>query len=120
MTNDAHPAFTIRTDLRHADHAVVAVAGEVDLETAPELERRLVEVLERGTPVIVDLDECTYMDSSGFRTLHRAAGLGRIVLVLSPGASLARVVRLAGLGELIPICDNAAEASKHVGGTRSQ
>jgi anti-anti-sigma factor len=112
--------LTIRTDLRHADHALVRVAGEVDLETAPELERRLVEVLQRGTPVVVDLGECSYMDSSGFRALHRASDLGRIVLVVPPGAFLSGVVRLAGLGELIPICDNAGAASAHFGPPSSQ
>jgi anti-anti-sigma factor len=117
---DAVPALSIRTDLRHADHALVTVAGEIDLETAPELERRLIEVLERGTPVVVDLGECTYMDSSGFRTLHRASGLGHIVLIIPPGAFLSRVVRLAGLGEVIPICEDASAASAHFGTTSSQ
>jgi anti-sigma B factor antagonist len=112
--------LTIRTDLRHADHALVRVAGEVDLDTAPELERRLVEVLQRGTPVVVDLGECSYMDSSGFRALHRASDFGRLVLVIPPGAFLSRVVRLAGLGELIPICDDTGAASAHFGPTASQ
>jgi anti-anti-sigma factor len=115
MTRDAEPALTIRTDLRNADHATVTIMGEVDLETAPELERRLVEAAERGTPVIVDLGECAYMDSSGFRTLHRTAALGRVVLVVPPDAFLSRVVRLAGLGELMQICDDVAGASVFLG-----
>jgi anti-sigma B factor antagonist len=115
MTRDAEPALTIRTDVRDADHATVTIMGEVDLETAPELERRLVEVAERGTPVVVDLGECSYMDSSGFRTLHRAAALGRVVLVIPPDGFLSRVVRLAGLGELMQICDDVAGASEFLG-----
>jgi anti-anti-sigma factor len=120
MTRDAEPALTIRTDLRDADHATVTIMGEIDLETAPEFERRLVEVAERGTPVIVDLGECAYMDSSGFRTLHRAAALGRVVLVVPPDAFLSRVVRLAGLGELMPICDDVAGARELLGITLPQ
>ncbi len=114
MNSDSGQPMQIRTDLRSADHAIVSVAGEVDLETAPELERRLVEVVERGTPVVVDLGACAYMDSSGFRALHRAADLGRIVLVVPPGAFLARVVRLAGLEKLMAICDDTAAALEHV------
>lgn len=113
MTTEPEP-LEIRTDLRAADHAIVAVCGEVDLETAPELERRLVEVAERGAPVIVDLTDCQYMDSSGFRALHRAAALGRLVLVIPADAFLSRVVRLAGLAELIAICDNVGDATEHL------
>ena len=50
------------------------------------------------------------MDSSGFRVLHRAAELDRIVLVIPPTAFLARVVQLAGLAELMAICDDTAAA----------
>jgi anti-sigma B factor antagonist len=117
MTTDSEPAMTIRTDLRAAGHAIVAVSGEVDLDTAPELERRLIEVVERGTPVIIDLGQCTYLDSSAFRTLHRAAALGRIVLVIPPGAFLSRVVHLAGLEQLVTICDDTADAIDHLGST---
>jgi len=120
MTRDAEPTLTIRTDLRAADRATVTIRGEVDLETAPELERRLVEVAERGLPVIVDLGECTYMDSSGFRTLHQVAALARIVLVVPPEAFLARVVGLAGMGEVITICDDLAGASEFLGIAPSQ
>jgi anti-anti-sigma factor len=120
VTRDAEPSMTIRTDLRDADHATVTIVGEVDLETAPELERRLVEVAERGTPVIIDLGECAYMDSSGFRTLHRAAAIGRVVLVVPPAAFLSRVVRLAGLGELMQICDDLSGASEFLGSAPPQ
>jgi anti-sigma B factor antagonist len=113
MTTEPEP-LEIRTDLRDADHAIIAVSGEVDLETAPELERRLAEVVERGTPVIVDLTDCQYMDSSGFRALHRTAALGRVVLVIPAGAFLSRVVRLAGLAELIAVCDDVAGATEHL------
>jgi hypothetical protein len=91
MTRDAEPALTIRTDLRDAGHATVTIL------------------------VDVDLGECAYMDSSGFRTLHRAAALGRVVLVVPADAFLSRVVHLAGLGELMQICDDVAGASQFLG-----
>ncbi len=104
----------IRTDLRPAEYAIVTVRGEIDLETAPELERRLLEVAERRMPIVVDLSECRYMDSSGFRALHRTAALCRVVLVIPAGAFLERVARLAGLAELVAIRNDVAGATEHL------
>jgi anti-sigma B factor antagonist len=65
----AHVPF--RCDLSFVDeHAIVAVQGELDLATAPELLREL-----QGTLVLplkgvsVDLSALTFLDSSGIHTL---------------------------------------------------
>ena len=46
----------------------VAVAGEVDLATAGELGHTVRDALRRA-PVLVDLADVTFMDSSGIRVL---------------------------------------------------
>ena len=49
---------------------VVSVMGDVDLATAPLLERTLVEVTEAGKgEVIVDLTGCSFLDAGGLRAL---------------------------------------------------
>ncbi len=110
MSGEADPTLEIRTDLRDGDHTVVAVRGEIDLATAPELERRLDEARGRGLPVIVDLSDVGFMDSSGFRILHRTADAIAVILVVPPNGPLRRVVGLAGLGEIMPVCDDVAGA----------
>jgi anti-sigma B factor antagonist len=50
--------------------SVVSVMGDVDLATAPVLERTLLDVTEAGAGgVIVDLTGCSFLDSHGLRAL---------------------------------------------------
>src|SRR4051794_32243135 len=58
------------------DRAVLRVAGEVDLLTAPQLGEALAAALAPGRVVVADLAGVTFMDSTGLRTLleaHRGA-----------------------------------------------
>ena len=42
----------------------VAVAGEIDLQSAPALEEALQEACERGTTIELDLHEVSFIDST--------------------------------------------------------
>ncbi len=85
--------------------AVVVVEGEIDLGNAARLE----EALERaagadaGRTVVVDLSATEYIDSSGFRMLHRAAARGTVALVVPDGSRVARAVAVAGMHALMPL-----------------
>ena len=49
---------------------IVALAGEVDMSTSPDVRHVFLELVERKTPrVIVDLTSVSYIDSSGIATL---------------------------------------------------
>ncbi|MGZ4137405.1 MAG: STAS domain-containing protein [Actinomycetota bacterium] len=72
-----------------ADVAIVTVSGDLDLSTAPELDRSLTGVQANGRPVVLDLRRVSFMDSSGLRVIlaadarARSAGT-RLVLVEGP------------------------------------
>ena len=56
-----------------ADAALLAVSGELDIATAPELEQALDQISPEQTKlVVVDLRELEFMDSTGLSTLVRA------------------------------------------------
>ena len=49
---------------------VVEIYGEVDLYSSPEVRTELLQLVEKKTPVIiVNLNNVTYIDSSGVATL---------------------------------------------------
>jgi anti-sigma B factor antagonist len=50
----------------------VAVAGEVDMDTAPRMRAAIEAALVAGDPVTVDLGSVTFMDSSGLAALIAA------------------------------------------------
>jgi len=52
--------------------SVVALTGEVDLESSPAAREILLKCLESTSKVIVDLSEVSYIDSSGVASLVEA------------------------------------------------
>ncbi|MFD0685731.1 STAS domain-containing protein [Actinomadura fibrosa] len=93
------------------DWAVLSVAGELDIHTAPGLDANLGDVLRlRMLPkVALDLSRLDFCDSSGLAALLRAwrrtevAG-GRLVL-LRPTARVTRLLETTGLDRRFEVCD---------------
>ena len=64
------PEFAITEQPIDAERHVLAVRGEIDLFTAPELKQVLAEAIEAGrTRIIVDLTETTFLDSTALGVL---------------------------------------------------
>jgi anti-sigma B factor antagonist len=52
---------------------VIAVSGELDLNTAPQLEERLEAALAAGdSGLLIDLSRCEFIDSTGIGLIVRA------------------------------------------------
>jgi anti-sigma B factor antagonist len=87
---------------------VVAVTGELDIWSSPELRRRVDEALRSGrNSLVLDLDGVTHMDSSGLAALIAAHQLteerrGRLALVIT-SESVRRTVEVRGLDRLFTI-----------------
>jgi anti-sigma B factor antagonist len=83
--------------------AVVAVHGELDLDTAPELRAALIEAIDEhpGRPLIVDLEGIDFIDSAGLGVLvgglkHARDREGDLMLVVT-AQNVLRVLELTGL-----------------------
>ena len=96
--------------------AVLTVDGEHDLHTAPELRRRLDELIGAGNPIVVDLSPSTFVDSSILGVLldarRRAVEAGiAIAVAQSDGAvAVTRVLQVTGLRAELPVHDSLEEA----------
>ena len=93
---------------------VVALAGEVDLYTAPELRRELFDVIRRGAKdVVVDLSRTTFIDSTTLGVLVDAARRlrpsGRVRLVCTD-ANILKVFQITALDRLFTIHPSLVEA----------
>lgn len=95
--------------------AVVDVAGEVDLYTAPRLEEALTRAAAAAPPlVVVNLIHTTYLDSTALRVLTTALKRvrerdGEIALV-STQPKIAKLFSITGLDQLFPMCAAEGEA----------
>ncbi len=105
MSTFGPPSFTIAvTPAREG--VVVAVAGEIDLATAPTFESALREQLAAG-PVRLDLQGLSFMDSSGIRVLDavlRDLAAMRRTLLIEPTLQPAvrQVIALTGMTDALP------------------
>lgn len=94
---------------------VVSVAGELDLYTAPEFEQAVPSLNGNDERVVVDLSECTFIDSTGLGILVQAdRGVGRgALLIVATGLEVLRAFEVSGLDRrlaLHPTLDSALSA----------
>ena len=107
--------FSVSVESPDEDTAILAVVGDVDLFTAPEVGPRLAEALATGVRrVMVDLSGSSFVDSSGLATLIGAYGRvtdrgGRMALV-STGEEVAHILRVTGLDEVLTVVATREEA----------
>ena len=102
----SHPEFSV-TASEDGERTRLAVSGEVDLVTAPEVAAAAEEHLARG-PVLLDLAEVGFLDSSGIRVLD---GLMRLCsekgfeLRVDPRlrANVRQVLDMTGMLQVLPM-----------------
>jgi anti-sigma B factor antagonist len=86
---------------------VIAVRGEVDLNSSPQLRKLVLAGIDRMSRVAVDLSGAEYMDSSGVATmveaLKAASEKKKKFALLSPSSAVTRVLELARLNSLFDI-----------------
>ena len=109
-------ALTIEVRQGH-DYAIVTAAGEIDISTVSRLRERLFEIAASSRPLVVDLDQISFIDSVELAmlvgTANRAAAHGGRVQVACARPKIRQLLRLAGLDRRIALprtLDEALEA----------
>ena len=100
--------FDLKRERRGETSYVIAVAGEVDLYTAPGLERELLAAIdEGGREIAIDLGDATFIDSSFLGVLlggrRRLSSCGGRLIVFCDDRNMRRVFELTGLDRVFPI-----------------
>lgn len=84
---------------------VVTAEGDIDLATAPELQRELAAVIADGADrVLVDLSAVGFLDSTGIGVLiaaQRSMPPGGRLVVLAGQPRIMRVLELTGVDEYL-------------------
>jgi anti-anti-sigma factor len=100
-------AFDVRSEELEGGIRAFTVRGELDMNTAPELEAELKETLSRpDASILVDLSDCEFIDSTGIALIVRAwqqldrdaggDGQGRLVLC-SHNHQVRRLLEITGV-----------------------
>lgn len=96
---------------------LLTIRGELDLNSAPELEGMLDDALATERPaILIDLSDCEFIDSTGLALIVRAwqdvdSGNSNGQLVLCcPNSQVRRLLDITGLESSISLHDELDEA----------
>jgi anti-sigma B factor antagonist len=86
---------------------VVALEGDIDLQSSPAVRQQLLACFEKNKRVIVDLSGVTYIDSSGVASLVEAFQVARkkngTFSLVNVSSAVMRVLSLARLDRVFTI-----------------
>jgi anti-sigma B factor antagonist len=86
---------------------IVSFEGDVDLESSRVARKALLEAVGKGAPVVVDLSQVGYMDSSGIASMVEALQASKKAkqsfALANVSESADRVIRLARLDRVFTI-----------------
>jgi anti-sigma B factor antagonist len=112
--------FDIKTEQLDGNAYVIALAGEVDLYTAPEFKQQLLDVIGQGAKeVIVDFSDTTFIDSTTLGVLvggvkRLRTNDGQLSLVCSD-RNITKIFEITGLDRVFTIYVSRDEAVAGIG-----
>jgi anti-sigma B factor antagonist len=112
--------FDVKTDQVGNATYVIALAGEVDLYTAPDFKQQLLDVIGKGARnVVVDFTDTTFIDSTTLGVLvggvKRLRGQdGQLSLVCSD-RNITKIFEITGLDRVFQIHPTRDEALAKAG-----
>ncbi len=109
------PEFAITEQPIDGERHVLAVRGEIDLFTAPELKQVLAESIEGGrVRIIVDLTDTTFLDSTALGVLigavKRLRSRDGALAIVNIDENIAKTFEITGLDQVFTIVPTREEA----------
>ena len=109
------PEFAITEQPIDGERHVLAVRGEIDLFTAPELKQVLAESIEGGRiRIIVDLTDTTFLDSTALGVLigavKRLRSRDGALAIVNIDENIAKTFEITGLDQIFTIVPTRDEA----------
>ncbi len=109
----------MKIELQHTENlSIAALQGEVDLSNSPQARTVILDCLNSGRSLLVNLSAVDYIDSSGIATLVEGLRLAHDNKLnfglLAVSDAVLRVLRLARLDQVFPLYAdvNAYQASR--------
>jgi anti-sigma B factor antagonist len=106
--NHSEPDFSVLRLSHFGSETVIALAGELDLASAPALQDCLSEATAGGAETIgIDLGRLTYIDSAGLGVLvsahKRLESMGGSLVIRQPNDRVMRIFTVSGLSNYLNI-----------------
>ena len=100
--------------------SVLHISGDVDASTHVDLDAEAATAIKQGaTHILLDLTECSYMSSAGFRSIHKIHSAiqvghkgGSRIKLLKPSDEVKRLLKTMGFDAYVAVHDDLNEAIK--------
>jgi anti-anti-sigma factor len=111
--------FNVTVNDRQSGCRDIRIEGELDLAVAGQLDEVLSAAVAECDRILVGLDSCTFIDSSGIAVILRAHKKmeeeGRRLAIYAPADQVLRVLSMTGLTANGLVFDSAEEALAAIG-----
>ena len=109
------PDFAITEHPSDGDRHVLAVRGEIDLFTAPELKQVIAESIESGrVRIVIDLTDTTFLDSTALGVLigavKRLRSRDGALAIVNTHENISKTFEITGLDQIFTIVATREEA----------
>ena len=109
------PEFALTQDAVDPSTQVVAVRGEIDLFTAPELKQKLTDAIEGGkSRIVVDLTDTSFLDSTALGVLigavKRLRSRDGALVIVNVDQNIAKTFEITGLDQIFTILPTRDDA----------
>ena len=99
------PQFTVRSTSQNGV-ASIALKGDLDIATLPELEAHLAPFQDDGVAAIMlDMRELTFIDTTGLHAIDRASqrakASGQPLILIGTRPSARRLFEITGIGHIL-------------------
>lgn len=83
------------------------IEGRIDTNTSPELQKRILQAFQKGSTVILNLEQVDYISSSGLRALligqKTASSKGGAMKLVHVRDSVKKVFTMTGFSKMLTI-----------------
>lgn len=94
--------FAVDVDQR-ADCVVVSVAGELDMATADTFGDAVGAIASSTPHVVLDLSECTFVDSSGIRVVVETIKRAESVSIVASEPAVLRALEITAVDTMVSV-----------------
>jgi anti-sigma B factor antagonist len=102
------------TTIEDAEALLVSVEGELDIASAEQLVGPTEVAVGAASPLILDLSQCSFIDSSGLRLVlhanHALSDVGARLVLVTNQPQAKRLLSVTGIDQRLPIFETLDEA----------
>ena len=111
-------------EVRHEqDYVIVTAVGEIDISTVTGMRECLFDLAASGRPLVADLDQVSFIDSTGLDALvgtaKRATACGGSLYAVCSRPKIRELFRITGLDCRIPLASTLDEALQALAAARA-